>query len=78
MVREIRVRFLNGKLEPLEKLDLDEGEEITIIIPERNNTAKAKEYLAKAAGAWKGMLDHDQFLHDLYESRRQPSRDIRL
>jgi predicted DNA-binding antitoxin AbrB/MazE fold protein len=30
MAREIRARFSKGKIEPLEKVDLREGEEFTI------------------------------------------------
>lgn len=78
MVKEIRARFSQGKIEPLEEIDLVEGEEITITIRESVSSNKAKEALAKAAGAWKDTLDFDQYLRDLYDSRRQPSREIRL
>jgi hypothetical protein len=35
MVQEIRARFSHGVLEPLEALDLKEGEEVKVLIIER-------------------------------------------
>ena len=35
MAREIRAKFSKGKIEPLEELDLEEGEEVRVIIPDR-------------------------------------------
>lgn len=35
MARVIRVRYENGVLKPLEKLDLNEGEEVEIVIRRR-------------------------------------------
>jgi predicted DNA-binding antitoxin AbrB/MazE fold protein len=78
MVREFRARFSRGKIEPLEKVDLREGEEFTITIKEENKAGAAKEALARTAGAWKGTLDFDSYLKDLYTSRHQPSRDVSL
>jgi predicted DNA-binding antitoxin AbrB/MazE fold protein len=78
IAREFRARFSKGKIEPLEKVDLREGEEFTITIKEESKAGTAKEALARAAGAWKGTLDFDAYLKDLYASRHQPSRDISL
>jgi predicted DNA-binding antitoxin AbrB/MazE fold protein len=78
MAREFRARFTKGKIEPLEKVDLREGEEFTISIKEESFPNAAMEGLARAAGAWKGTLDFDAYLKDLYASRRQPSRDVSL
>ncbi|HLF04597.1 MAG TPA: antitoxin family protein [Dehalococcoidia bacterium] len=78
MAREIRARFSKGLIEPLERVDLTEGEEITITIREKGSTITSKEALANAAGAWKGTLDFEAYLKDLYASRRRPSRDVSL
>ena len=32
MLREVKAKFVHGKIEPLEELDLKEGDEITIVI----------------------------------------------
>ena len=78
MARKIRARFTKGKIEPLEDLDLKEGDELTITIGERAKASTAKEALARAAGAWKGTLDFDAYLKDLYAVRREPGRGVSL
>ena len=70
MAREIRGRFSKGKIEPLEKLDLKEGDEVIITIREEKPASGAFE---RAAGGWKGTLDFDAYLKDLYASRRRQS-----
>jgi predicted DNA-binding antitoxin AbrB/MazE fold protein len=65
-------------IEPLEKDDFNEGEEITITIEEKGKASAAKEALVRVAGAWKGTLDFEAYLKDLYTSRSQPSRDVSL
>ncbi len=75
MAREIRGRFSKGKIEPLEKIDLKEGEEVTITLPEEKPATGAFE---RAAGGWKDTLDFDAYLTDLYASRRRQSPQITL
>lgn len=75
MAREIRGRFYKGKIEPLEKIDLKEGDEVIITIPEEKPDTGAFE---RAAGGWKGTLDFEAFLKDLYASRRRQSPEITL
>ncbi len=48
MARVIRVRYENGVLKPLEKLDLREGEEINIVVV-RRNLSKYRGVLGKAS-----------------------------
>ncbi len=73
-MREIRARFSKGKIEPLEEIDLRDGDEITITIQEELTPASARDSLARAAGAWKDTLDFEAYLKDLSAARRQPSR----
>lgn len=75
MAREIRGRFSKGKIEPLEKLDLKEGDEVIITISEEKPASGAFE---RAAGGWKGTLDFDAYLKDLYASRRRQSPEVTL
>jgi len=75
MAREIRGRFSKGKIEPLEKTDLKEGDEVLITITEEKPTTAAFE---RSAGGWKGTLDFEAFLKDLYASRRRQSPEITL
>ena len=62
VAREIRGRFSKGKMEPLEKLDLKEGDEVIITIKEEKPATGAFE---RAAGGWQGTLDFDAYLKDL-------------
>jgi predicted DNA-binding antitoxin AbrB/MazE fold protein len=78
MPKEIRARFSKGKIEPLEELELEEGEEIIISVRETPSKDEAKDAFERAAGAWKGKFDIDAFLEDLYASRRSQSREINL
>ena len=75
MATEIRVRFHKGKLEPLEPLDLPEGEEILVTISER---ARPRESLVEAlratAGAWKDLVDADDLNRRIYEDRLLSAR----
>ena len=73
-MREIRARFSKGRIEPLEEIDLRDGDEITITIQQELTPASARKSLATAAGAWKGTLDFEAYLKDLSAARRQPSR----
>ena len=63
MARKIKARFSKGKIEPLEKLELREGEEIVISLeetpqPERSTRTRAKSFpadsLLKLAGIGQG------------------------
>ncbi|MEX2430355.1 MAG: antitoxin family protein [Dehalococcoidia bacterium] len=77
MVREIKARFTQGRIEPLEDVEFKEGDELTISIRERDRRA-AKEALARAAGAWKGTIDFEAYLRDLRAARRESGRGIGL
>ena len=67
MIRTIRARYRNGVIEPLEDIDIEDGTEITITVSEP--IAGAAERIKRSFGGWKGLIDADQFLRDIYESR---------
>jgi predicted DNA-binding antitoxin AbrB/MazE fold protein len=56
MAREFRARFSKGKIEPLEKVDLREGEEFAITNREEKPSQGSFE---RAAGGWKDLVDTD-------------------
>lgn len=84
MLREVKARFSNGKLEPLEDLALSEGDEVTILVRRPPNkeavmaliktksrrTGDEPDGFDRAAGAWKGTLDFDAFLADVHARRK--------
>lgn len=72
---DVRAVFHSGKIEPLEPLDLAEGEEILVTITER---APCRESLLEAiratAGAWEGLVDAQELKRRIYEDRLLSSR----
>jgi len=69
MEKKIKARFKGGIIEPLEKLELEEGEEINITIsplPRRKDVLKA---LKSTAGAWKGTHDPEELKKNIYFDR---------
>ena len=78
MGKEIRARFSKGKIELLEKVELEEGDEIFITVRKASSPAAARGAFERAAGAWKGLIDTDALLKDFKESRKINGRDIRL
>lgn len=78
MAREIRARFSRGKIEPLEETGLHEGDEVIISVKEIPSAEAAKSAFERAAGGWKGTLDFDAYLKDLYDSRRKQSPEVTL
>ncbi len=69
MAKEISARFSNGVIEPLETVELEEGEEITIIIAERAKGKGMREALRATAGAWKDLIDCEELEHNIYADR---------
>ena len=69
----VRARYANGVLEPLETLDLDEGQEVTVSIEDRTPSRPGRGMRA-AAGAWKGTHDPERLKREIYAARRLTSR----
>jgi predicted DNA-binding antitoxin AbrB/MazE fold protein len=76
MPKEIRARFARGVIEPLEKVEkveLEEGEEITeeitIVISERAKGKGMWEALRATAGAWKDLIDGEELKRNIYADR---------
>jgi hypothetical protein len=76
MPREVKARFFHGKIEPLEELDLKDGDQITILVREdfRVDDAAAKAAFERSAGSWEGTLDFGEFLTDLRNGRKRSQR----
>ncbi len=68
MAGTIRVRVRNGLLEPLEPVELHEGEILTITIL-RLPVGKEGSGLERSAGGWKGTIDAEELIKNIYEDR---------
>ncbi|UJS18494.1 MAG: DUF104 domain-containing protein [Candidatus Jettenia sp.] len=68
MGKTIKARFSKGVIEPMEKIDIAEGKEITITIIEIPSL-REKDAFEKSAGRWKGTIDVEKLIKDIYEDR---------
>jgi predicted DNA-binding antitoxin AbrB/MazE fold protein len=71
-MKTIRARFSRGRIEPLEKVEIKEGEEITVNILEVPSRAKKKtfvEALKTTAGTWRNLIDCDELKRNIYNDR---------
>ena len=76
MLRTIRAKFTGGALKPLERLDLEEGAEVTVSIEDSLPSDEAIRALRATAGAWKGKHNPDELKRMLYEARITGSRQV--
>ena len=74
MGETIRARVKGGVLEPLEKTDLPEGKEVLITVISVAEDADDEAFL-RSAGSWKGLIDADKLIHDIYEDRLLNTRE---
>jgi predicted DNA-binding antitoxin AbrB/MazE fold protein len=70
MEKTIRAKFSKGVIEPLEELDLEEGKEILVTIKEPS----LDDRFLRAAGAWKGTIDAEKLIEDIYNDRLLTTR----
>ena len=68
MAITIRAHIKNGRIEPVEAVNLPEGTEVEVVIPEAPGDMEA---FWSSFGSWKGLLDFDAF-----EAGRQESRKL--
>jgi predicted DNA-binding antitoxin AbrB/MazE fold protein len=74
MTRTIRARYRDGRFEPLEPFEFDEGKEVVLTVTDLPEAEAVADPLDASAGAWKDLLDCEQFEKDVYASRSQQPR----
>jgi len=67
MERTIKARFSEGLIEPLEKLEIEEGKEIIVTIKEK--LIRPKDAFERSAGKWKGTIDAETLIKNIYADR---------
>jgi predicted DNA-binding antitoxin AbrB/MazE fold protein len=67
----IKARFSRGFIEPLEKLEFEEGKEIILTISDISVFKKKSlvEALRATSGGWKGLVDGEELKKDIYSER---------
>lgn len=74
MRKTIRARFSRGIIEPLEKVDIDEGKEITVTIMEFPSDLKENAF-ERSAGSWKGTINAEKLIENIYADRLLSTRE---
>lgn len=75
MAGTIRARVRRGMLEPLEKTDLPEGKEVSVTILE-TPVARNLDAFSRSAGSWKGTIDADELIANIYSDRLRTTRPV--
>jgi len=75
MAGTIRARVWRGMLELLEKIDLPEGTEVSVTILE-TPTTKSADGLRRSAGGWKGLIDAEELIENIYADRLISTRPV--
>jgi predicted DNA-binding antitoxin AbrB/MazE fold protein len=68
-----RARVRGGMLEPIDRIELPEGEEVTVTIVDLPS-ARDLTAFARARGRWRGTVDADALIRNIYESRLVSTR----
>ena len=69
MMKEIKAKFSNGVIEPLEELEFDEGQELKIVILPLHKGKSMLEALKSTAGGWRGLIDAEELKRNIYSDR---------
>lgn len=80
IMHTITARFIQGKLEPVEPLSLEEGQrvQITVVTVPQANVASAKAGFQETEGGWTSLLDCEAFEQAVYERRHRPRQPTSL
>ena len=75
MLKTIKAKYSNGVIEPLEKLDLEEGAKLIVQIQEVKNSEDALKAWEDSFGGWVGLHDPEEFKRMIYQARIDGSRE---
>ena len=78
MVQQLKATFASGVFKPATPVDLDEGATVIISVTEETHPKAEFKNLEASAGGWKDLLDCEQLIQDIYQSRAADSRSQSL
>ena len=73
MAQSVKATYEDGVLKPSETLDLDEGESVVVTISGRRITEQDLATMRSSFGAWRGKVDAEKMIREIYEARIQGS-----
>ena len=68
MATTVRARVRDGHLELVDKVELPEGKEVAVTIADVS-PAKDFDRFRRSAGSWRGLVDADQLIRNIYRDR---------
>ena len=68
MAKTFKARFSRGVITPLEKVDVEEGKEITVTIVDFS-VKPNEDAFVRSAGKWKGTIDAEELIKNIYADR---------
>jgi len=74
VIKTVKAKYSKGKIVPLEKLDIDEGKEITITISDIFTEVKSNDPLDSTFGGWRDLLDAEKLKNNIYADRTIATR----
>ncbi len=74
--KTIRVIFSNGVFMPLGKINIPEGKELIITIPDEPKEKNLSDALYETFGCWKDTIDCEKLIKDIYADRSISTRKI--
>lgn len=75
MITNVRARFSDGVLRPLEPLNLEEGADVMVSIEDVAPPERTIEALRASAGGWVGLHNPEELKRMIYEARLTGSRE---
>ncbi len=73
MSATIRARMKGGMIEPLEQVDLPDGQDIMVTII-TSPSSRDSETFRNSAGRWQGTVDADTLIRNIYTDRLLSNR----
>jgi predicted DNA-binding antitoxin AbrB/MazE fold protein len=74
LTKTIKARYRRGIIEPLEKLDIKEGQELIVIISENLEEINNKDALDVTFGGWTDLVDAEELKKNIYADRQISTR----
>ena len=76
MVKTIKAKYTNGALKPMERLELEEGQEVFVYLDDRPKLSEEERMkrFRSAAGGWKHNEEYWKDMKEILHDDRHPER----
>jgi predicted DNA-binding antitoxin AbrB/MazE fold protein len=74
LTKTIKARYRHGMIEPLEKLDIEEGKEVIVTISDYIAETNNWDLLDATFGGWADLIDAEELKKNIYADRHISTR----